>query len=51
MYVVLRIETSASHILGKHSISEPQPQPMNVILFGNRVFADLGYNKLIRAEP
>ena len=27
-YVVLRIEPSASHRLGKHSTTEPQPQPL-----------------------
>ena len=37
-YVVLRIEPSVSHMPGKHSTTEPQPQSKHKGVYENRTF-------------
>ncbi|MFY0304505.1 hypothetical protein V4Y02_23945, partial [Escherichia coli] len=44
-YVVLRIKPSASHMLGKRSTTEPQPQPH--LFFFNYFSAVVGHNTFL----
>lgn len=33
LYLVLRIKPSASHMVGEHSITEPQPQSRDQVIY------------------
>ncbi len=47
-YVVLRIKPSALHVQGKHSATEPQPQPKTVeFLSANNYFEGWGCRSVV----